>query len=88
MQEDTSSNEEVVGATDTEGEQGDATETEGERGGADADEEDVMGGESTEGSAGVRRRFRRSHNVAPPPVPRREEDKIVIRPVGDRFVHL
>ncbi len=75
----------MTGANQAEGEQGDEDEAEGEQGGEDEAEEDTMGGDTTEGSAPVRRQFRRSHNVAPPPVPRREEDKIVIRPVGDRY---
>ena len=42
-----------------------ANQAEGEQGDADEAEEDTMGGDTTEGSAPVRRRFRRSHNVAP-----------------------
>lgn len=42
-----------------------------------------VGDNSAGGSSSSRRSTRRSHNVAPPPIPTREVDKVVIKPVGD-----
>ena len=42
-------------------------------------EEDLLGSTQVR-----RRRARRSHYVPPPPVPTNEDDRLVIRPVGDR----
>jgi hypothetical protein len=71
----------VAYANQAEGEQGDEYEAEREQGDEDEAEEE----QEAEGSASVHRRFRKSHTVGPPPVPRREDDKIMIRPVGDRY---
>ena len=57
-----------------------------ERGEQNENNEDDDSGEDEDGNevAVVRRQIRRSHVVAPPSVPVREEDKVLIKPLGDR----
>jgi hypothetical protein len=49
------------------------------------EEEEQCGEEEEEAELEhVSRQTRRSHVVAPPPVPAREDDRVLIRPVGDQ----
>jgi len=56
----------------------------GEDGGGDDSDDDPMGGDSADCPGVQLRSTWKSHYISPPPAPMREDDRVLIIPVGDR----